>query len=474
MFKSFLWDFFSKLSNQIISFVVSVFLTRLILPEEFGVMGIALVVIAFSTIFVDLGFGKAIIQQKEINETQLSTVFFLNFIVSVLFSIICFLLSYPAARFFKMPDVEPVLQVLSLSFIFYGLNVVPNALLYRRMNFKITAVVSTISSLISGIVGIYMAKKGYGVWSLVVQNLSAAFLSFLMTFLYLRWLPKLTLILNDVKAMWRYSSRLFISALLDTMFTRLDIVLIGKMFLPATLGYYTRAQSMDGVVKQVSSTSIVSVLFPYLSREQSNTSRVKELYINYLHVISFVSFFISGFLYLSAESIFTILFSQRWIESAYLFKIMTIAGFVYPVSALMVSVLSARGNSVAYLRAELFKKLVITPAYIVGFFLGLHGFVYCLSVAYIMALLVNILFVRKEIYISLIDQLKIILTYGISTLVIVLSILATKYLFEFNNVWFRLMVQASIFVVIFSLFHSIIRTTGFNLVFAKVKSILRK
>ncbi|MBK8301201.1 MAG: oligosaccharide flippase family protein [Chitinophagaceae bacterium] len=191
-------------------------------------MGIALIIISFSTIFVDLGFGRAIIQQKEVTEVQLSTVFLLNLSIS-----------------------------------------------------------------------------------------------------------------------------LFFSALLDTIFTRLDVFIIGKIFSSATLGFYTRAQSMDGVVRQISSTSIVSVLFPYLSKVQSDTEKVRELYHRYLHILSFVAFFLCGILYLTADSIFIILFTEKWIEAAILFKIITIAGFVYPISALMVSILSSRGNSVAYLKAEI-------------------------------------------------------------------------------------------------------------------------
>jgi O-antigen/teichoic acid export membrane protein len=474
VFKSFFWDFFSKISTQLIGFIVSIFLTRLLLPEEFGIMGIALVVISFSAIFVDLGFGKAIIQQKEITDAQLSTIFFLNLAISFFFTLIVFFLAHPAAIFFRLPRLEMVLKVISVSFIFYGLNVVPTALLYRKMNFRVISIISIVAVLLSGIIGVYMAMNGYGVWSLVAQNLVAGFLTFFLTFLYLKWLPQFIIIISQVRAMWKYSSRLFVSALLDTTFTRIDVFLIGRIFSPATLGYYTRAQSMDGVIRQISSSSIVSVLFPYISREQSNTEKVRELYMRYLHIISFVAFFLSGFLYVCTDSIFVILFTSKWTEAAALFKIMTIAAFVYPVSALMVSILSARGNSKAFLKAEIIKKGIILPVYLFGFFIGLHGFVYCLAGAYILALSVNALFVKKEISVPVQVQLKIVLQYGLISAGIVLLMYLLKSIFLTGVAWEELTLQALAFSFLFILFHAVSGTQGYSVIFKKVKASIKK
>ncbi|MES1222414.1 MAG: lipopolysaccharide biosynthesis protein [Bacteroidota bacterium] len=474
MFNSFLWDFFSRFSNQIISFVVSIFLTRLLSPEEFGIMGIAWVMISVTTIFVDLGLGRAVIQQKDISNRQLSTVFFLNLIISIFFVVISFFLAHPMAVFFRQPRVEPVIQVISLSFIFYGLNIVPNALLYRKMKFKITSIISTVSALLSGIAGIYLAAHDYGVWSLVAQTLIAGILAFFFTFLYLRWLPQLVFILSEVKAMWIYSSRLFASALVDTVFARVDIFLIGRMYSPATLGYYTRAQSLDGVVRQTSSESIISVLFPYLSREQDNIPATRKLYIRYLHLISLAAFFLSGFLYLTAGPIFTILFTAKWNEAALLFKILTIAGFAYPVSSLMVNILIARGNSKAMLKLEILKRLLFIPVYVLGFFIGLHGFVYCLTGVMVLSVFLNALYVEKEIQIPFLNQLKIIAVYAIITFAIVLFIAVIPTLTAIENDWATLFLNGGMFTVLFTLIHFIVKTTGYSLALEKAKWIFAK
>jgi len=471
VFNSFLWDFFSRFSNQLIGFVVSVFLTRLLSPEDFGIMGIAWVMISISTLFADLGLGKAIIQQKEISNRQLSTVFFLNLGISLFFVGICFFLAHPLAVFFKQPRVEPVVQMISLSFLFYGLNMVPNAMLYRKMKFRATSIISVTAAFISGITGIYLAMNGYGVWSLVMQTLTAALLTLVFTFLYLRWLPQLIFILSDIKSMWLYSSRLFISGLIDTVFARLDIFLIGKMYTTATLGYYTRAQSLDRVVRETSSESLVSVLFPYLSREQDNIDNTRRLYIRYLHIISFISFFLCGLLYVTAAPLFHILFTARWDEAAQLFKILTIAGFAYPVSSLMVNILSARGNSKAFLRLELLKRTLFIPAYILGFFIGLNGFVYSLTGAVILSVLLNTLFVDKEIQLPYLNQLKIMAIYGLSAGAITFLSVIISDIDLVDGQWSKLILHGGVFTGLFILTHFSFKTLGYQLVIEKLKQI---
>lgn len=416
-----------------------------------------------------MGLGRAIIQRTEITERQLSTVFFINLGVSVIFTLLCYLLSSPLAVFFSEPKVEPVLKVISISFVLYGLNVVQNALLYRQLKFKIVSIISTLAAFLSGIIGIVMALRGYGVWSLVAQNISSGFLSFLFTLIYLKWVPKLVLAFSEVKQMWHYSSRLFASSLVDTAATRLDIFLIGKMFSSTTLGYYTRAQSMDYVVKQMSSASLISVLFPYLSREQHNTDRVRSLYVQYLHVISFSALLISGLLYVSAPEVFSILFTKRWAESAILFKILALSGFVYPVSALMVSVLSARGNSTAFFKLEILKKMVLIPAYVLGFFSGLYTFLYGLSLAYIFSVLLNTLFVQKEIGTSMLSQIKVILPYFCIAIISAAGIYFFNFYIVVSSIWLRLCFNLFVFATLFVLMNYLIQSKGIIIIQNKIK-----
>lgn len=417
MFRNFVWDFLGKISGQLSAFIVSIVLTRLLKPEEYGIMGMAMVIIAFSAIFLNLGFSNAIIQQKEISKQQLSTVFYLNLGVGIILFLLCFLAAGSIADFYNQPQVKPVFRALSFTFIISALNIVPTSLLYRQMKFKVSTIIGVISTIISGITGIIMAYKGYGVWSLVAQSMTASFLSLIFITLYIRFLPLRYFNFSSVKPLWKYGSKLFASGILDTLFTRLDVFIIGKIFNPATLGLYTRAQTLDVFVRQLSSGSIASVLFPFIAKHQDDRQFVREQYIRALHVIMMVSVGIGGLLYVVAEDLFVFLFSSRWLVSGSYFRIMALAVFVWPVSNLMCTLISALGNSHAFLKLEALKKAAYIPVYAMGFLWGIEGFIYCLVASFYFALFLNILFVKKEIGVTIRRQLQIIIPYVIAGLI---------------------------------------------------------
>jgi len=464
VFRSFAWDFFSRSSNQIIAFIVSIFLARLLTPEQFGVIGIALVFVSISYVFVDLGFGRAIIQTKEITQVQLSTIFYVNVLISFLFAAICFFTAGSIAEFYHQTDVEGVLKLISVTFILNGLNIVGSSLLYRDLKFKEASIISIASSLLSGILGIIAAYYNYGVWALVTQNLSAAFFTLVFTSIYVKWLPSLDFDKNTINPLWKYSSKLFGSAVLESVFSRLDVFIIGKLFLTKTLGFYTRAQSFDQVVKQISTSSIIAVLFPYLSRIQENIKEIQKVYLKYLHLISFVSLFAYGILYLSAGEIFIILFTEKWLESAKIFSVFCIAGFTYPVSALMVSILTSRGNSRDYFRLEIIKKAFeiikkafLIPVYLIGLYVSFYTFISLIVIYFFFAVFLNIKFVKKEINIKEIEQLTILAEYFVFGIVAVLGSGLISELLHYSKL-LTIMINSFFFSCIYLMLNIIFHT----------------
>jgi O-antigen/teichoic acid export membrane protein len=204
---------------------------------------------------------------------------------------------------------------------------------------------------------------------------------------------------------------MFLSGALDTLYNRLDTFIIGKIFSAQTLGYYARAQSMDVIIRQFSANSIMSALFPYIARHQYDREYLKTLYTKYLHIICFVSIAMCGLLFLIARHLFELLFTSRWNFSAELFQIMSIAGFAWPVGSLMCNIISGVGNSKAFLRLEVYKKIIVLPVYLFGFLLGLKGFVVCMVVMGFMGIALNGFFAGKEINMKLLPQLKIVFNY---------------------------------------------------------------
>lgn len=411
MFKNILWDIIGKFGSQIISFIISIILTRLLQPEEYGIMGMAMVVIGFAHVFLDLGFNRAIIQKKDTSAIQLASVFYLNTFVAFILTIACYFIASPLSIFYNQPLIKPVFRVLSISFLLNGLNLVPSSILYKKFQYKLNSILVLIASLLSGIVGVLMAYNGFGVWSLVAQSLISSFLIMVLNFIYAKWTPLFSFSMVSIAPLWKYGSRMFASGVLDTLYNRLDIFIIGKIFTPATLGYYARAQSMDNLVRQFSATSIIGALFPYIARHQDDKVFLKELYFKYLHTIAFVSVALSGLLFLIAPHLFTILFTSRWEYSAELFQLLAIAGFIWPVSALMCNIIAGVGNSVVFLRLEVYKKLLALPVYIFGFLLGLKGFIICMVIVGLVCLYLNAFFVAKEIETNIFKQLRLLTGY---------------------------------------------------------------
>lgn len=400
-----------KFGAQAVSLLLSFVLTRMLSPGEFGIAGIAMVIIFVSSVFLDMGFARALIQAKKTGKAEYSSVFFLNLSLGVVFTALCFFAAAPLALFYNLPKLEPVLKVLAFLFLINSVSLVPTALMTREMKFKRMAIAGLISTVISGAVSIFMAAKGYGVWSLVAQYMVSAILSAFLTFYFARWIPVLMLSRKTLQPLWSYGSKMFFSSLLSVIVTRLDVFIVGRLFNATKLGYYTRSQSIDSAMRQFSSGSLISVFFPTVARLQDEKEKLKDLYTRYLHIVSFLSIGTSGLLYLITPDIFRILFTAKWDTAAIYFQIMCIAGFAWPISALMVTLISGAGNSKAYFRLELIKIAIQLPAYIFGFLAGITSFLWIFAGVRVISLCLNALFVSREIKLTAKKQLVITFFY---------------------------------------------------------------
>ena len=445
MFKNIIWDYIGKFGNYLVSFLISVILTRLLAPAEFGVMAMVMVVITVAGIFLDMGFNRAIIQQKEISSVQLSTVFYINVAISLVLMLICFFSAGPLAVFYKQPLIKPVFQVISLSFPLNSLDLIPTALLYKNMKLKANSVILLLSSSISGIIGIIMAYRGYGVWSLVFQSLLSSLIMLILDAWYIGWLPGRQFSFAAIKPLWHYGSRMFASGLLDRLYTRVDSMIIGKLYTTTTLGFYYRAQSVEGFVRTFSAGSIVGTLFPFIAKHQDDKMYIRQVFIKYLHIISFVAAGLSALLFITARDVFTILFTSRWLYAAELFRLMMLAGIVWPVSSLMVSVISGVGNAKNYLQLEVYKKLVLLPVYIFGFFWGLNGFIISFVIASFVCLFINMYFVNKDINISPVEQIKIMMLYIALGVIAALIAWGILYFLNIDSVYIRTVLNTVLF-----------------------------
>lgn len=471
MFRQALWDFVGRLINYFVTFAVGIVLTRLLSPEEFGIFGIVMAIVLFSNVFSDFGFRIALIQAKEINQTQLSTVFFINLVVSFCIFVFITISSTSIGEFYGNEDLAKPIVVMSTLFIINALTLIPSTLLNREMRFKPVSIVNTIASIISGSIGISLAYSGLKIWALIMQSLITSILLLIGVSIIAKWKPSLTFDLNSVKPLWKMSSTAFSLTILDNFYTRLDVFIVGKLFNFVTLGFYNRAQSVDGLVRNFSVGTLMSVVLPFFSKMQDDKERLRIYYERSINLVLFIALFLSGFLFLSSLDIVIILFTEKWAPVASYFRIIAITSFAYPVSAIMVNIIVARGNSKEFIKLEILKKLASTPSYLFIIFGSIYSFLIAQGFLYLIIINLNAHFVEKEIGVSKLQNLKFIFKYASLTLISgIFSFLISN---SFSDRYFlHLFLTFVTFTIPYVTIAYYLKLTGLMEVFGKIKELL--
>jgi teichuronic acid exporter len=469
----FAWDFSGRIGLQGISFVVSIFLARLLMPEDFGLLAMVNVVVAISGTFVDMGLGSALIQRKELRDEHYGSVFFFNVGMGFIMALLLFLASGWIADFYDREIIADIAKVMALIFIISSFGNVIRNKLQRELNFRTLTRSNWISAILSGIVGITMAIAGFGVWSLVAQAISAPLFANISLFILEKWRPKLRISIAAIKDLWGFGFKMFLSGIIENIFSQLDYLIIGKAFNPAKLGYYYRAKSLQNIIYSYSSNSIISVLFPALSQLQAHDEDYKKVLFKIYHILTFISFFIVGIFYLIAENLIILLFSVKWQPSVALFQIMAIGGFIYPLSALLITVLSSRGNSAEYLRISILKRIIIVPIYISIFFTGIEIFLYLYILASSINLLINMYYAGKEINTKIRDFLLPIMPYLFITAIAVVIVHFLTYRLDCGMVG-EMLLRAILFSVMFLLPVKVLKLSGFLLLKMELISRIKK
>jgi len=464
-----IWDFSGRIANYLVIFIVSIVLTRLLSPAEFGAFGIVLSIISLSSIFVELGFRSAIIQSQDVTQEQLSTIFYINLLLACGLIALFAIGAKSIENFYQIESLANYIIFASLIFALTSLNLIPSGLLQKRLELKTISIINTIAALISGSTGIFFAYAGYKVWSLIIQQICSGFLILIGSAYFAGWLPSISFNLSSIKKLWQYGSKLLLSGMLDTVFSRLDVFIIGKLFPIETLGYYNRAQSLDGLVRNFSASTTTSIAFPLVATMSGDLEKTRVFYKRSLNIISFLSFLLIGVLFLTCFDIVIILFTEKWLAVGSYFRIMAVTGFVYPISALMVNILSARGNSKAFLKLEIIKKSILFPTYLSFFFGGVYFFLIILGIAFLSALVINAIFVQKEISVSLREQTWTIFKYGIVAVIGVAIVFGST--FWIYNIYIHLITASVFFSGFYLLLSYLLKLSGFFELFNRVVNL---
>ncbi|WP_282039420.1 lipopolysaccharide biosynthesis protein [Saccharicrinis aurantiacus] len=468
---AFIWDFIGRIGNQGVGFIVSIFLARLLEPEEYGLMAMINVIIGMSAVFADMGLGGSLIQRKRLHAVHYNSVFWFNTCIAATLSISLYLAAPFVARFYERPELLNITRVMSLSFIINGLATIQNTYLKKQLIFKYFVQFRIIGAVASGILGIYLAYSGYGVWALVAQTLTANSIYLILIWIVAKWKPNFTFSFKALKQLWSFGFRMFLSTVIHTLFLQIDVLIIGKAYSPNQLGFFQRAKGLNNMITNYTSGSLISVLFPMLSLLQNNDKEYIKTVKNIHHMLVFTTFAISGIFFLTAKDIIVILFTEKWLPSVIFFKILIVGrGFISPINSLLSNILSSRGNSKDYLRVDILKKIILLCAFPFLFYYSLKEYLYVFVLCLYIGMIINYYYAVKELKISIHIFLKPLLITASTSFCLIFSL---SNILVFTNNYLNIVANIIVYTLSFIGINYLLKTEGLFLIIEKARKTMK-
>lgn len=383
------WAFAQQFGNQIISFIVSIILARLLLPEEFGLIGMVLVFITIGIALTDAGLTQSLIRDKKVDQEDLSTVFFFNLAASILVYFLIFFAAPFIAEFYDQEVLVNIIRVLTLSFIISAFGSIQSTRLTKMMNFKTQTVISIPSTVASGILGVGLAYTGFGVWSLVWMKIADSGIRTIQLWVYSKWTPSFLFNIEKFKDHFNFGYKLTLSGLLDSVFSNIYIIIIGKYFAVTQVGFYTRAQTMQKLPVSNISNALNKVTYPLFAQIQNDNVRLKRVYKQIMQTVIFVIAPVLIFAAVLAVPIFRFLLTEKWLPAVPYFQILCVVGILYPINSYNLNLLKVKGRSDLFLKLEVIKKSLIAVSIVIAIQFGIYGLLYSQAVMSIIAFYIN-------------------------------------------------------------------------------------
>lgn len=375
--KGLYWKLFDQSATQIMQFVVGIVMARLLSPEDYGITALPAVFMAVANIFIDGGFGAALIRKPQITEKDLSTAFCYSIGVG-LFMYLCLFMSAPwIALFYNTPILTPLIRVTALSFLWGPLGTPQYVILNRKLDFKTPARISVVNKVVSAIIGISIAYAGYGLWALVISGLTSSLLGLIQTWWVVKWVPKESFSRSSFKYLWGYGNKMIGASLIDTLYNNVAPVIVGKFYSPRDLGVYNRALGYAVLPSNQITGVLLNVTFPVLSKIQDDRDNLIKKYRKMVKVACFVAFPVFMLLCALAHPLVITLITSKWEPCVILLQIMCFAKMWWPLQSINRNLITVIGRSDLYLKLEAIKKIIFLMIICVSLRYGLITF--CLS-----------------------------------------------------------------------------------------------
>lgn len=403
---NFFWRFLERCGAQGVTFIVSVVLARLLDPVVYGTIALVTVFTTIMQVFVDSGMGNALIQKKNADDLDFSTVFYFNMAACLALYGIMFFAAPLIAAFYDRPELTSVVRVLSLVLIISGVKNVQQAYVSRNMLFKRFFFATLGGTLGAAVIGIWMAWRGYGVWALVAQNLFNTLVDTIILWVTVKWRPKKMFSFERLKGLFSYGWKLLVSKLLDTVYNDLRQLIIGKRYSSEDLAQYNRGKQFPHLIVTNINTSIDSVLLPTMAAEQDSRERVRAMTRRAIQTSTYIMAPLMLGLAVCAVPVVDLILTEKWLPCVPFLRIFCITYMFHPIQTANLNAIKAMGRSDLFLKLEIVKKIVGLIALFSTMWFGVMPMAYSLLVTSVLSQIINSWPNRKLLNYSYINQLK--------------------------------------------------------------------
>ena len=459
----------TNMVTQVFAIVLNVILARLLLVEDFGVIALASTYMGFITLFTNIGFGSAVIHNNEATNSQISTLYWLNFILGV-FSFLVVMLSAPfASKYYSEPALTNVVMLSSLSLIIFPFFITHQKLLERDLRYDLIAKIMVIATFLSALVAIGMAYLDFGVFALVGQILGMSIFKLIFTLYYSNWKPKFVFKLREVKGMVWYALKYKTAQGALYLERNIDYLILGKIFSSTILGYYSFSYNiMYTPVKRISNI-FNDILFPSLSKLKHDSAKIIKAYFQSKQLIAMVAFPVMTVLAFNAEIIIDFVFGDKWLKAIPILKILCFAGAFQSISQFGSAIFNSIGKPEKSLYIAVFRTIITVGAILLGSFYGILTVAYFLLLTKIISWIVVLIAIRMEIHFNVIA----IWSYLKGTIVCMVLLFLSEYLFEYYGYFeisslIKLILQILLATVVILVFYRKILMDLFKVIVSKI------
>lgn len=469
---NFIWRFFERIGAQLVAFVITLVIARILTPEDYGTVALITVVTQFLGVFVDSGLGTALIQKKNADQLDFSTVFYANIGLCLVAYFLLFLTSPWIADFYGEPELSLLLRVSGITLIISGVKNIQQAYVSRNLLFKRFFFSTLGGTIAAAVVGLVMAWKGFGVWALVIQSIVNPAMDTLILWITVKWRPTLEFSWKRFKELFSFGWKMLVSALLDTVYNKLRQLIIGKLYTTEDLAFYNKGEQFPTLIANNVNTSIDSVLLPVMSEAQDNASQVKDMTRRSIKMSVYIMAPLMMGMCFVATPMVRLLLTEKWLKSVPFIQIFCITYMFFPIHTANLNAIKAMGRSDLFLKLEIIKKINGFLVLFLTMRWGVMAMAYSLFYTELCAQIINSWPNKKLLNYNYLDQIKDILPSIVLAVFMGVCVYTVEYL-HLNDI-VTLGIQIILGAFIYILGSKIFHFESYEYLCQVIKNLLKK